>query len=102
MLENSQCRNASRALRDAIRSLQLHRAKNAVKPARLRQSIDIGIVALDRAASREIEGRGFGSLARRACRTGSPLALHGVMSASLIASFARKNGKPGAGLTPHG
>ena len=55
MLENGEYRDASEALRDAIRALKLRRAEDALKLERLRQVLDIGIVALDRGNYSEIE-----------------------------------------------
>jgi len=55
MLEKGEYRNASEALRDAIRALQQRRAEDALKIERLRQAIDAGAAALDRGDYTEVE-----------------------------------------------
>ena len=55
MLEKGEYRNASEALRDAIRVLQQRRAEDALKIERLRQAIDAGTAALDRGDYTEVE-----------------------------------------------
>lgn len=48
VLSAGEYRNASEAVRDAIRALQQRRAENALKLDRLRLSIKAGVAALDR------------------------------------------------------
>jgi antitoxin ParD1/3/4 len=55
MLEAGEYRNASEAMRDAIRALQQRRAEEALKLDRLRSSIKQGIAALDRGEFTEVE-----------------------------------------------
>jgi antitoxin ParD1/3/4 len=55
MLESGEYRNASEAMRDAIRALQQRRAEEALKLDKLRLAIKQGIAALDRGDYTEIE-----------------------------------------------
>ena len=55
MLKAGEYRNASEAMRDAIRALQQRRAEEALKLERLRLSIRHGIAALDRGEFTEVE-----------------------------------------------
>jgi antitoxin ParD1/3/4 len=55
MLENGEYRNASEAMRDAIRALQQRRVEEALKLDKLRLSIKLGIAALDRGDYAEVE-----------------------------------------------
>jgi antitoxin ParD1/3/4 len=55
MLETGEYRNASEAMRDAIRALQQRRAEDALKLDRLRLSIKQGIAALDRGDYTDID-----------------------------------------------
>jgi antitoxin ParD1/3/4 len=55
MLEAGEYRNASEAMRDAIRALQQRRAEEALKLDKLRVAIQQGIAALDRGDFTEIE-----------------------------------------------
>jgi putative addiction module CopG family antidote len=55
MLKAGEYRNASEAMRDAIRALQQRRAVDAVKLERLRRSIDAGLADLDRGDYTEVE-----------------------------------------------
>jgi antitoxin ParD1/3/4 len=55
MLKAGEYRNASEALRDAIRALQQRRAEEALKLDKLRLSIKQGIAALDRGDYTEVE-----------------------------------------------
>jgi len=55
MLEAGEYRNASEAMRDAIRALQQHRAEETLKLDRLRLSIKQGVAALDRGDYTEVE-----------------------------------------------
>ena len=48
MLKAGEYRNASEAVRDAIRALRQRRAEDAAKLDRLRQSIDAGLADLER------------------------------------------------------
>ena len=48
VLEHGEYRNASEAVRDAIRALQQRRAEDTLKLERLRQSIEAGVAALER------------------------------------------------------
>lgn len=48
MLKKGEYRNASEAVRDALRALQQRRAMDALKLERLRRSIDSGLADLDR------------------------------------------------------
>jgi antitoxin ParD1/3/4 len=54
VLENGEYRNASEAMRDAIRALQQRRAEEALKLDRLRLSIRQGIAALERGDYSEV------------------------------------------------
>ena len=47
MLRSGEYRNASEAVRDAIRALRQRRGEDALKLARLRQSVAAGVTALD-------------------------------------------------------
>jgi antitoxin ParD1/3/4 len=55
VLEKGEYRNASEAMRDAIRALQQRRAMDALKLERLRLSIKAGVAALDRGEYDEVE-----------------------------------------------
>jgi len=55
MLKAGEYRNASEAMRDAIRALKQRRAEEALKLNRLRVSIQQGIAALDRGEFTEVE-----------------------------------------------
>ncbi|HKN26894.1 MAG TPA: type II toxin-antitoxin system ParD family antitoxin [Roseiarcus sp.] len=55
MLEAGEYRNASEAMRDAIRALQHRRAMDALKLERLRRSIDTGLDDLDRGDYEEVD-----------------------------------------------
>jgi antitoxin ParD1/3/4 len=55
VLEAGEYRNASEAVRDAIRALKQRRAEEALKLERLRQSIDAGLAALDRGDYTEVD-----------------------------------------------
>ena len=55
MLEAGEYRNASEAMRDAIRALQQRRAEEALKLDKLRLSIQGGVAALDRGEYAEVE-----------------------------------------------
>jgi antitoxin ParD1/3/4 len=55
VLEKGEYRNASEAMRDAIRALQQRRAEEALKLDRLRLSIKQGVAALDRGDYTEVE-----------------------------------------------
>ncbi len=55
MLKAGEYRNASEAMRDAIRALKQRRAEEALKLDRLRVSIQQGIAALDRGEFTEVE-----------------------------------------------
>jgi antitoxin ParD1/3/4 len=55
VLEKGEYRNASEAMRDAIRSLQQRRAMDALKIERLRRSIDTGLADLDRGDYEEVD-----------------------------------------------
>jgi antitoxin ParD1/3/4 len=55
MLKAGEYRNASEALRDAIRLLQRRRAEEALKLDKLRLSIKQGIAALDRGDYTDVE-----------------------------------------------
>jgi len=54
MLKAGEYRNASEALRDAIRALQQRRAEEALKLDKLRLSIKQGVAALDRGDYTEV------------------------------------------------
>lgn len=54
-LKAGEYRNASEAIRDAIRALQQHRAEEALKLDRLRLSIQQGVAALDRGDYTSVE-----------------------------------------------
>jgi antitoxin ParD1/3/4 len=55
MLKAGKYRNASEALRDAIRALQQRRAEEALKLEQLRLAIQQGVAALDRGGYTEVE-----------------------------------------------
>jgi antitoxin ParD1/3/4 len=55
MLKKGEYRNASEAMRDAIRVLQQRRAEEALKLEKLRQSIDAGIDDLERGDYEEVD-----------------------------------------------
>lgn len=55
VLEKGEYRNASEAMRDAIRVLQQRRAEDALKLDKLRVAIDQGIAALERGDYTEVE-----------------------------------------------
>ncbi len=55
MLRAGEYRNASEALRDAIRALQQRRAEEALKLDKLRLAIRQGVAALDRGEYTEVE-----------------------------------------------
>lgn len=55
MLEKGEYRNASEAMRDAIRALQQRRAIDALKLERLRQSIDTGLADLERGDYEDVD-----------------------------------------------
>lgn len=55
VLKAGEYRNASEAMRDAIRALQQRRAEEALKLDRLRLSIKAGAAALDRGDYTEVE-----------------------------------------------
>jgi antitoxin ParD1/3/4 len=55
VLHAGEYRNASEAVRDAIRALQQRRAEDALKLERLRASIRVGIEELERGEYSEVE-----------------------------------------------
>jgi antitoxin ParD1/3/4 len=55
MLEKGEYRNASEAMRDALRALRQRRAMDALKLERLRASIDTGLTDLDRGDYEEVD-----------------------------------------------
>jgi antitoxin ParD1/3/4 len=55
MLEAGEYRNASEAVRDAIRALRQRRAMEALKLDRLRLAINQGVAALDRGDYTEVD-----------------------------------------------
>jgi antitoxin ParD1/3/4 len=55
VLKAGEYRNASEAVRDAIRALQQRRAEDALKLDKLRLSIKAGVAALDRGAYTEVD-----------------------------------------------
>ena len=55
VLEKGEYRNASEAMRDAIRALQQRRAEDALKLEQLRVAIDQGIAALERGDYTEVD-----------------------------------------------
>lgn len=55
MLKAGEYRNASEALRDAIRALQLRRSEGALKLEKLRVAIQQGVAALDRGEFTEVD-----------------------------------------------
>jgi antitoxin ParD1/3/4 len=55
VLTAGEYRNASEAVRDAIRALQQRRAEQALKLDKLRLAIDQGIAALDRGDYTDVE-----------------------------------------------
>jgi len=56
VLKAGEYRNASEAMRDAIRALQQRRAQEALELERLRVSVQQGVAALERGDYTEIEG----------------------------------------------
>jgi putative addiction module CopG family antidote len=54
ILEAGEYRNASEAVRDAIRALQQRRAEDALRLERLRRSIDAGLADLDRGDDEDV------------------------------------------------
>jgi antitoxin ParD1/3/4 len=59
MLKAGEYRNASEAMRDAIRALQQRRAEQALKLERLRRSIDTGLADLERGDYEEVDDAGL-------------------------------------------
>lgn len=55
VLETGEYRNASEAVRDAIRALQQRRAEDALKLDKLRLSIREGVAALDRGEYTDVD-----------------------------------------------
>jgi antitoxin ParD1/3/4 len=55
VLEAGEYRNASEAMRDAIRVLRQRRAEDALKLEALRRSIDAGLADLDRGDYEEVD-----------------------------------------------
>lgn len=55
VLDSGEYRNASEAIRDAIRALQQRRKMDALKLERLRRSIDEGLADLDRGDYEEFD-----------------------------------------------
>ena len=55
MLKAGEYRNASEAMRDALRGLQQRRAEEALKLDKLRVAIEQGVAALDRGEFTEVE-----------------------------------------------
>ena len=55
VLEQGEYRNASEAMRDAIRALQQRRAIDALKIERLRQSLDAGLTDLERGNYEDVD-----------------------------------------------
>jgi antitoxin ParD1/3/4 len=55
VLQAGEYRNASEAVRDAIRALRQRRELDALKLARLRQNIEAGIAALHRGDATEVD-----------------------------------------------
>jgi antitoxin ParD1/3/4 len=55
MLAKGEYRNASEAMRDAIRTLKQRRAEEALKLDKLRLAIEQGVAALDRGDYTEVE-----------------------------------------------
>lgn len=55
MLKVGEYRNASEAMRDAIRALQQRRAIDALKLERLRQAIDAGLADLENGDYEEVD-----------------------------------------------
>jgi antitoxin ParD1/3/4 len=55
VLEKGEYRNASEAMRDAIRALQQRRAMDALKLERLRAAIDAGLADLNRGDYEEVD-----------------------------------------------
>jgi antitoxin ParD1/3/4 len=55
VLNKGEYRNASEAMRDAIRALQPQRARDALKLDKLRLSLKAGVAALDRGDDDEVE-----------------------------------------------
>ena len=71
MLKAGEYRNASEALRDAIRALQQRRAEEALKLDKLRLAIQQGLAALDRGDYIEVEDKDLETV-------GPPLIPHGA------------------------
>ncbi|MBJ7532770.1 type II toxin-antitoxin system ParD family antitoxin [Rhodomicrobium vannielii ATCC 17100] len=59
VLEKGEYRNASEAMRDAIRALQQRRALDSLKLDKLRLSIQAGVAALERGEYDEVDDADF-------------------------------------------
>jgi antitoxin ParD1/3/4 len=59
MLKAGVYRNASEAMRDALRALQQRRAEEALKLERLRRSIDVGLADLERGDYEDVDDAGL-------------------------------------------
>ncbi len=57
VLKAGEYRNASEAVRDAIRALQQRRARGALELDRMRQRIKAGVAALDRGDYTEVDDK---------------------------------------------
>ena len=57
MLKAGEYRNASEAMRDAVRALQQRRAEQTLKLERLQVAIQQGVAALDRGEFTEVEDK---------------------------------------------
>jgi len=57
VLEQGEYRNASEAVRDAIRALQQRRAQHALELDRLRLSIEAGVAAIERGDYVDVDDR---------------------------------------------
>lgn len=55
LLQAGEYRNASEAVRDAIRALRQRRAEDALKLERLRRSIDAGLADLEHSTVEEVD-----------------------------------------------
>jgi antitoxin ParD1/3/4 len=55
VLEKGEYRNASEAMRDALRALQQRRAEDALKIERLRKALDAGIADIERGDYEEVD-----------------------------------------------
>ena len=81
VLEKGEYRNASEAMRDAIRALQQRRAEEALKLEKLRIAIDQGLAALDRGDYTEVDDEGLDAYLDELAAPHTPVTARGALSA---------------------